>query len=227
MSLIRTLTIALLATLVTACSDGDSDDKTNIRFFNAVPDIRSVDFLVDSDPYFPATGYLEGSGYIKIDTEQHEFDAIVSGSFTSLGSRRVSLQDDQDYTFMVMGRSEIARVLLIQDDNEPASESLVKVRIINAATSVRSVDVYIVSADQNQPSSAPVQNNVGFGTVSGYRVNTEGRYNIIVTESNSRTVLARSDRRDLAAENVYTVVVADSAPGRQPLRVLLIDDTQN
>jgi hypothetical protein len=226
MHIIRTLAVFGLLVSIVACSEeGENDEQTNFRFFNAVPDLESVDFLVDADSVFPGTGFLEGSGYIETDTDIHNYLAVATGSFATLGARSTRLQDDVDYTFMLIGRANEARLLFVPDNNEPASDDSVKIRAIHAATAVRSLDVYVSNTRDGLAATTPTFDNVGFGSVSGYLVGSDGLYDITVTESFSREVLARLRGQSLEAKNVYTLVVADTKPGRRPLQIVVLQDT--
>ncbi len=218
------LLVSTAALILTGCSNGGNDQTTNFRFFNAVPDVDSVDFAVDFEPYFTGTGYLEGSGYFDIDSGQHSIQATVTNSFTALADSRTTLSDEQDYTLLVFGLSTDSSSLLLRDDNDPAGDGFSKLRLINAAQASRNVDVYILAPTADINSAAPTDESLTYRQVTRYLASQSGPYVVTVTPRNSKEILAQTSVQNFESNGVYSVIVADSSGGTIPPRIVVLKD---
>lgn len=217
--------LAVLSIVLIGCSAGSqSDKKTNFRVINAVPDVASLDFFIDFKPYLNDIGYLESSGYSDIESDSHKITASVSGSFTPLVDTTATFSDKLDYSLFVFGPSTKSAYLLTQDDNDPPSEDTARVRVLNAASVNRSIDVYILGATENLLDSAPATKSLSYRTMSKYLLSSQGTYTIVVTDKGTKDVLGSLPAAEISGDSVYTVLVSDSAvDGSKPKIVLLKD----
>lgn len=219
----------LLLVSLSACGGGDEgevsrDRETFLRFINGVPDVRGLDFFVDSKVYFSSVGYLQSPGYFKIDTDSPDVRVTVSGSFATLYDSESSLDDNADQSLIVYGPADEPRSLLIDDDNEEPGNDVAKVRIINLSTSSRNVDVYLTQPRQSITNAVATADNLGFGAVSDYFVSDSGSYVLTITESDAKSPLGQRTNVTFEENSVYTIVVSDTAPGSRPLRTIVLKD---
>lgn len=224
--LFKLLTSALLilcAVGFCACSDdGEDDQKTNLRFINAVSDLPSVDLLIDFDPFFENVRYLENSGYFEINTDPHVFQVTPSNSLTPIDETTTVLDDGTDYTYLAFGSSPSAGALLLKDDNEPPGEGAFKVRVSDVAQTTRSLNLYIVKDSRTISSMAPTAANLRFRTTTPYRAGLSGTYSVVVTDSKTGDVLGVAPAYTFSSEGVYTIILADPRGQGQTARVNVV-----
>ena len=221
LALLWILTVSLLA-----CSgDGEDDEQTNMRFINAVSDVKLVNFIVDFDIFFQNVSYLTNSGYFDIDTDPHIFQVTPSNALTTLAETKTTLSDSQDYTYIAYGSSINTDGLLLRDDNEPAGDESFKARMINVAESARSIDVYVVSNASSAGKVAPTEDNFGYRSVSHYSVGRSGTYFIVATNSKSGETLGRTGPIQFENENVYSILFSDAKSGSLPVQIVVLHDS--
>jgi hypothetical protein len=98
-----------------------------------------------------------------------------------------------------------------------------KLRIIQAAPSAGTVDVYVTDASAAIESATPLMEDLVFRGNSEYFTLPVGRYRIRLTTANTKTVVL--DMNQLFGERVMrTVVATDAAGGGTPIvGILLVD----
>lgn len=221
------LSVACVACGNDAGNDKERDRQTFIRIFNGVTDIPGVDVAVDDELYFSDVGYLESSGYFKIRTTGRQLQVTVTNSFTPIYQREGGFDDQSDNSLFVYGEADDERALLTKDENQSPGEDFSKARVVNLSkANRRSLDVYIVASDSSSLPSAPAAEGIGTGAASRYVTSSNGQYDIVVTSANSTERLVSLTRQTFESKGVYTVVVADSAGGELPLKVVLLKDSK-
>jgi hypothetical protein len=214
-----------LSTSLVGCGDnGDRDDSTNLRVINTATDLGPVDLTVDYDVYREDIEYLENTGYMDFDTNQHIFQISPSNSLSPIDIILTSLADDVDYSYIVYGSSVDADAMLLKDDNEPAGEDAFKVRIINVAQSARSYNVYI-GVDRSQIAKEnPIARNLRYKAVTSYLGGPGGIYDIIVTDSKTNAIVSILPSQKLAGEDVYTLLLIKESDRLDAIRVIVLND---
>jgi hypothetical protein len=207
--------------------DGGNDDQVNLRFINAVSDVSGVDFLVDGDVWFEDEGYLQDSGYFNFDADQHLFQVVPSDSLTPISNLLTTLSDDKDYTYIAVGSALDATALMLVDDNEKAGDGSFKLRVIDAWQSTQSLNVYVVANGKNYQNSAPAAKGVRYKTVTTYLTGTSGTYDIVVTASNTGTVLATLPNQAFDSEKVYTMVIGQNSNVESAAILQLFNDSED
>lgn len=225
----RNFALLLVTTISLAgCGqDGGNDDQVNLRFINAVSDVSGVDFLVDGDVWFEDEGYLQDSGYFNFDADQHLFQVVPSDSLTPISNLLTTLSDDKDYTYIAVGSALDATALMLVDDNEKAGDGSFKLRVIDAWQSTQSLNVYIVANGKNYQNSAPAAKSVRYKSVTTYLTGTSGTYDIVVTASNTGTVLATLPNQAFDSEEVYTMVIGQNSNVESAAILQLFNDSED
>lgn len=211
--------------LLAGCAGNGDDNSTNLRFFNAVTGVPGVDLFVDLDPFLEDVGYLEGSGYVEYDTDPHFFQVTPSNSLSEIDELTTALEDNVDYTYVVFGTAADAEALLLEDDNEPAASGNFKVRTINVARTVRSIDLFIVADPNDVAQEQPTVAGSRFKQVSDYRAWRAGAYAVVAVDARTGARLGSAPVRDFVSENVYTVLLAPANGGEDVIEVVVLDDS--
>ena len=207
--------------------DGGNDDQVNLRFINAVSDVSGVDFLVDGDVWFEDEGYLQDSGYFNFDADQHLFQVVPSDSLTPISNLLTMLSDDKDYTYIAVGSALDATALMLVDDNEKAGDGSFKLRVIDAWQSTQTLNVYVVANGKNYQNSAPAAKGVRYKSVTTYLTGTSETYDIVVTASNTGTVLATLPNQPFDSEKVYTMVIGQNSNVESAPILQLFNDSED
>lgn len=205
-------------------SSGDEDNSTNLRFVNVVTGVDSIDLLVDLEIFFEDVGFLESSGYFDFDTDPHIFQITPSNSLTPIDETKTTLSDDVDYTYLAFGTTADAEALFLKDDNSSSGSGTFKIRSINVANSLRSLDVYIVADPADRDSVAPTEDNLSYKKVSDYRVGVAGTYSIVVTNGKTGALITTIGPQDFESKAVYTLILSDERGDGEPLTATLLKD---
>jgi len=213
---------------VSGCGDnGDRDNSTNLRVINTITNIGGIDMTVDYDVYLEDLQYLENTGYMDFDTNPHIFQISPSNSLSPIDITRATLADDVDYSYIAYGSVSNADAMLLQDDNEPAGDDAFKLRIINVAQTSRSFNVYI-GVDRNQLATAnPIARNLRYKAVTPYYGGPSGTYDIIVTDSKTKTIATIIPSQELKGEAVYTLLLVSEAQQINGIRQIMLTDREN
>ncbi len=217
----------LLALSFLGCADSSSDNKTNLRFMNAVVGVGDVDLLIDSDEYLENVSYLESTAYLEFDTDPHLFQVTPSNSLTPIDSQLTSLQDDVDYTYIACGTSSEAEAILLRDDNEPAGDGSFRGRIINVFKKGVSFDVYVLANSSDVDRLEPTAKKIGYKAATGYQAARSGRYDIVVRRSRTSEVVAKVAGQEFKSESVYSIMLVADGENPDKTRVLVLTDREN
>jgi len=215
-----------LALLGAGCAGNGEDNRTNLRFFNAVTDVSGVDLIVDLDPFLEDVGYLDGSGYVEYDTSPHFFQVTPSNSLSEIDSLTASLEDNRDYTYLVFGSAAEADALLLEDDNDPAAGGNFNVRTINVAKTFRSLNVFIVADPDQIEDELPTVEGARYKQVSEYRAWRAGSYAVVVADERTGRVLGETPVREFKSGDVYTFILAPTdRGGAGEVQIVVLDDS--
>jgi len=137
--------------------------------------------------------------------------------------RSIQFDNDQKYILFVNDTIDNANIVSRQiDQNQNPPRGDFSIRIANLASSVRSVDVYVVRENETITNDLPIEDGVSFRTFSRYYDIDEGRYRVVVTSRDSKQVLFDSGPRSFFDGDVFTFVITSVGSG--PLQADFIED---
>jgi seryl-tRNA(Sec) selenium transferase len=87
--------------------------------------------------------------------------------------------------------------------------------------------VYVVANGKNYQNSAPAAKGVRYKTVTTYLTGTSGTYDIVVTASNTGTVLATLPNQAFDSEKVYTMVIGQNSNVESAAILQLFNDSED
>jgi hypothetical protein len=137
------------------------------------------------------------------------------------------LSDDKDYTYIAVGSALDATALMLVDDNEKAGDGSFKLRVIDAWQSTQTLNVYVVANGKNYQNSAPAAKGVRYKSVTTYLTGTSETYDIVVTASNTGTVLATLPNQPFDSEKVYTMVIGQNSNVESAPILQLFNDSED
>ena len=209
---------ALAVSALSGCQsiDVNSSNASLVRVFNASPDSTGFDFytgktLIVSNLGFclpdhlrsPESGHADN--YYRPGQLRSPASACGGGSELGLaeelhghcGQRAAGLQET-----------------IFVDQNFPSPSGQIAVRVINEATRIGAVDIYLVPSGGKLSSTLPVATGVTFNTNTGYVDIPAGTYSIAVlptgTTPGSGTTLFTGTQLSYATGSAATVMVIDT-----------------
>ena len=137
----------------------------------------------------------------------------------------LSLSSHSDSTVLVEGLSaSIAAVVLTDDNSDPASGKA-KVRVVHAAPSAGTVDVYIVAPGTDITTVSPTLPSVAYQAASAYLSVDPGTYEVVVTPAGNNTVKAIDvPNFTIEAGQIRSAVALDAPGGGAPFQLLVLSD---
>lgn len=115
-------------------------------------------------------------------------------------------------------------IAIFSDTNTAAAEGKTRLRIINAAPSAESVDVYVTSTDGALDLTTAVLTDVKFQKASEYVEVAEGAQRVRFTSTGTQTVVLDLGEVTLPDGGVRTIVLLDDDEGGTPLKAIVGED---
>lgn len=201
-------------------TDGPS---SHLRFVQAVPNAPAVDMLVDATPRAAALGYGAATGFLRVEAGDRRVQMRQSGTTTMLMDLTTPVEFPRAYTVVSTGRLNDIEPLVAPDTASIPLTGEMKLRVVQAAPSLGSVDVYVTDPTVSLAGATPVFQDLPFRGNSEYVVLPVGNLRIRITTAGTRTSLV--DLTRLFGERMMrTVVVTDAPGGGAPFSGLLLVD---
>jgi hypothetical protein len=225
----RTLgAVAVLIASVTGCKMTSAPKTTAlVRYIHAVTNGGPFDFYTDGTREVNGLEFQSATDYFVIDSGSavpFEVTRINAGASAPLITTNEQVLAAHTYTFMIADSMSDLTPLFIADSNTAPSKTAVKLRLIHAAPSFRTVDIYIVKEGAGL-GAAPTMSDVNFETVSTYQVVAPGSYEIVYTAPGNPSAVAADDTlASLGSGTVRTIILMDSKTGTLPLSTVTVND---
>lgn len=111
------------------------------------------------------------------------------------------------------------------DSREPPEGNNFKIRVINAATTLSSADVYVTRAGGDLSRTSPISAALSFGSAGEYVQAAAGTVQVRVTRSGKKSEIFNSGDLEIEASDIVSVVLLDqSASGRSIQAIVLHKD---
>lgn len=206
---------------------GDLNSPPTRRFLHAASGTGNVDVYVGDDFAAPIAADL-GFGELSADAGVPEGSAAYT--YTAAGNTGAilleetrSIDANSRNTSFLLGEPGDLSVVSFKDDRRPVAGTG-KFRLVQASSSIESVDVYIQQAGSETPiaDANPSFRGVETGRTTGYLAFEPGNYDVTVTEEGEKTVVAGALQVDLTAEGNVEVAVVDTTDPSQ-LELIVYD----
>lgn len=205
---------------------GPTSNQGIVQIINAAARYDSVDLYVDSVNAVAGLPYGQGTSVpINALTTSRIFTVVNSTDASALASSEFIVADQATYALILTQRATGAGLLVLPDTVSAPPENQIALRIVNAATSSGTVDVYVTGPDSTLVT--PVAQDIPFEGVMAYRHFPVGTVRLRVTTAGTQNVLLDVDASALVAGQVRTIVVVDSDAGGLPLTWLALPDRDN
>jgi hypothetical protein len=204
-----------------------------VRVVHASPDAPAVDIRVDGQRAIDRLPFTEYTDYVALPVGQHTFQVYVAGTDTRVTEITASLTAGQDVTviatgFVTAGKPNPFKLVVLVDNNTLPADGRAHVRVVHAAPSAPSVNVYFGAPFLSVMNRDAVLMDVPYGAASGYLpVTSLKQYQARITPSTSKAIAIESSRLLLSEKLITTFIAVDNAGGGAPFQILsLIDRVQ-
>ena len=191
-----TVLVCLLGLALTSCNTGNgvgaTPNLTRVRVVNLVPNAAAIDVRLDSTAVVTGLQFEQTTQYVTVDAGTREFKVSADGGATNIINVSFNLAVAVDYTFVVYGPVEaINQKILIDTTSLIPNGGTFDIRVINVATGISSVDLYLTLPGTDLSVTAPSVSGVAFGATSLYGVvpTPTGDYQLRVTVGGSKEVI--------------------------------------
>jgi hypothetical protein len=189
-----TILVCLLGLALTSCYTGNgvgaTPNLTRVRVINLVPNAAAIDVRLDSTSVVSGLQFEQLTQYLTVDTGTHEFKVSADGGTTNVINFSINLAVAVDYTFVVYGPVEaINQQILIDTTTLIPNGGTFDIRVVNVATGISSVDLYLTPPGTDLSVTAPSVSGVAFGATSFYGIVPTGDYELRVTLGGSKEVI--------------------------------------
>lgn len=221
----RLLAAAAGSALMAACGgqvEEDVGDVARVRLLNATTAYSSLDLLVGDTRLNTGIGAGLVGGYDSLKPTTTTTAVAITGSASFLASASRVLAEGRAYTVVAYGALGDVTTALLEDNASTAANGQAKLAVLNAASDVGSVDVYLTAAGDSLDSASPVASVVAGGTVAGHVTVNAGTYRLRITAAGDKSQL-RFDAPGLVlgSTQVATLVVT-AGPGSVLSQALLL-----
>jgi hypothetical protein len=172
----------LLGLGVLLASIGCGSGTAKLRVLNASPDEANVEVLVDGTSIDNSLAFAASTGYVTVDSGSRHLQIEPAGSTTYIVDQTLSLNTSSQTTFLMTGYASSLTDLVLSDDITASTTSGVNLRLVNAAPSMGTADVYVVTPGTVLSGTSPAVSGLAFGTASSYLSLSTGTYEIYFTE---------------------------------------------
>lgn len=197
----------LLLTIFLATGCGSSSAR--LRLMNVYPSQSSLDMLSDNKPIASGITYAAASAYSSVGSGSHTLTVEPSGISTAISSQSVTLGSHSDSTVLATS----AGTVVLADTNTAPASGQIEIRVINASSTLRTADVYIVTAGTNISGVNPTVSGLAFESASSYQTLSAGSYEVIFTVPGQTFAVIDSSSLSFSAGQIRTIVGLDGQSG--------------
>lgn len=209
---------ALAVSTLSGCQsiDVNSSNAALVRVFNASPDSTGFDFYTGKTGIVFNLGFSYKTTYVSLNpgTQTITTDQASTVPPQVLTSVAASLGSQKSYTVIAGNVLANLQETIFLDQNFAAPSGQIAVRVINEATRIGAVDIYLVASGGKLATTLPFATNVTFNGNSGYIDIPAGTYAIAVlptgTNPGSGTTLFSGSQASYATGAASTLIVFDT-----------------
>ena len=207
---------ALAVSALSGCQsiDVNSSNAALVRVFNASVDSTGFDYYTGRTAIVYNLGFSYNTTYVPLNpgtqtvtTDQAQTTQVLASVAASLGSQK-------SYTLITGNVAANLQETIFADQNFAAPSGEIAVRIINEATRIGPVDVYLVASGGKLSNAIPLATGVSFGTNTGYIDIPVGTYAVAVlptgTPPGSGTTLFTGSQLSFPTGDASTIIVIDT-----------------
>jgi hypothetical protein len=227
----RLAAVAAVAGTLSGCQAIiSSPPLTQVRVIDASPDAPGLDIYQGSSALAYNLGFGTVTSYVPLSPGIDTFTADSAGTKQVLTSSKATLAASAQYTILIGDVAASLQQVILTDQSQAAPGGQIALRLIDQATRVGAVDIYLIPANQKLTAVTPLVTGVVFGTNTGYLNIPTGAYTLAIlptgTVPTSTTVATYSGTQvTYSAGAARTIILIDQQLVTTPgLQVITADD---
>ena len=209
---------ALAVSALSGCQsiDVNSSNAALVRAFNASVDSTGFDYYTGKTGIVYNLGFSYNTTYVPLNPGTQSIITAQANSVPPqvLASVNASLGSQKNYTVITGNVAANLQETIFADQNVAAPSGQIAVRIINEATRIGPVDIYLVQSGGKLSTTSPFVTNLSFNMTSGYIDIPSGTYAVAIlptgTTPGSGVTLFGGAQVSYPTGVVSTVVVIDT-----------------
>jgi hypothetical protein len=204
----------------------DEAQQPALRAFHGARTAGPLDLVVDGQfgaPLLTGVAFGELTGYETVPAG--EFQLVVTPTDnpgTLEVDRPVEVAAGSEFTLLVLGEPGALTTVGVVDDNR-AIPAVARFRVINQATQLGTVDLYIVAPGTDVATVSPIVFGFSVGATTGYSEYAEGAYDLVLTDFGGAVPIFGPQSIQLSNGGIYGAIVLDGI-NTGSAEVFLIDD---
>src|ERR1700751_5584552 len=188
--LLLCLSTILLGSCDTGQGVGAAAGSTRLRVINLIPAAATISVTLGGAPVVSGLPYQGLTQYQDVDNGTLEFKVSVDGGATTLIDISNTLAPGLDYTYIVYGPVEAVHSTLVLDTTTLFPDGgTFDLRVINVATNVTAVDIYLTGPGVDLSATAPTVKDAELGSVTQFTVVNIATYELRITRTGTKDVI--------------------------------------
>ena len=199
-------------------------DHAKVRVVQASPDAGSLDVAVDGKTVVTDLafgGLSPASDYLTVTAGNRRVEFRNTGTTTDLINSTVDFGSQKEYTLLAVGKVNLPpnppptiAALLKTDDNSPPPSGNIKLRVIHAAVDGPAhIDIFVVPPGTDITNATPTIAALAYQQASDYQSLPAANYEVIMTDSDDRTMTKVDQMYTLTAGQIRTLVTLNVENG--------------
>lgn len=186
------LTVTAMLAAMGGCGqvNSSSTNIAQVRVIDASVDAGGLDVYAGNTALIYNLGFGTTTSYVPIVPSTYTLSADQTGTRSVLTSTRATFSPSLQYTLLVGNVAAGLQSMLLQDQSHAAPSGQIAIRLIDEATRIGAVDVYLVPSGGTLLTTMPAFTNVTFGSVGTYLDIATGTYSIVVVPAGTTPVAA-------------------------------------
>jgi hypothetical protein len=220
------LTLAVVA--LTGCNTGKgvvdpAVQFATLRIANLIPDASGpLNVTLDSNTFVSGLNFEALTQYQQIDSGSRVIQLSVAGGANNIVTATLNFTGTVNYTLIAYGPVAEPTVVLSSDVTIDPGAGLFNLRLINAATGVSAVDIYVTAPGANLDAAAPSIAGVSLGAASGFVTLPAGNVEIRITPASTKEVIYDSTPQSIS-EHAQVEAVVYTRPSSKLVGVTLLN----
>ena len=187
------LALAPLCLLLAGCQAVvSSPTASQVRIITASPDAPGLDLYLNNNILAYNLGFGSITSYISVNAGTDTVSADTAGTKQVLVSAKNTFVTSSQYTVLLGNVAASLQELVLKDQSQAAPSGQISLRVIDQATQIGALDLYLVPMGQQFTAVTPLVTNLTFGNAPSYLNVPTGTYTLVVvpagTVPTSKTV---------------------------------------
>ena len=210
----------------------DARTPAGLRLGHLSPDTGAVDVVVDQAVYAGGVAFPTVTGFAPLPPTTYNVAIQAAGmpGVVPIGPVDLTLDAGTWYSVLAVNYFNDIEPLILTDDPRPVTTNA-KVRVIHAAPTAQTVDVYVVPVDPMMETDItnidPTLPGFAFRDNTGYLALPEGDYDVIVTGVGAKDPAIGPAQISIANGGVYTAIARDPMPDSMDFGLIVLADMLN